>query len=80
MRAARSLRTELANARQGESVFHYVLVSERGQVVEDFTGLLFESAAFSAMALTRLGFGECFCHNVVFFRWLLLFGLIDKVV
>jgi hypothetical protein len=55
------LQNELADARQGESVFG-VLVSERGKMVEDFDSLLFGETVFVGKETGDLGFGECFCH------------------
>jgi hypothetical protein len=49
-------------------------------MVEDFARLLFGELRLVSDRGDELGFGECFSHNVDVFRWLLMFGLVTKVV
>jgi len=53
---------ELANAREGEGVLG-VLVSQRGNVIQNFNGLFFGELRLLGDEGGDLGLGECFCHN-----------------
>ena len=69
------LEDEFADAGQREGVFS-VLVSERGQMVEDFASLLLGERGFFSDRGDELGFRECFSHNFIFFDGVLSFCLI----
>ena len=65
-RAARLREHELADAGQREGVLR-VLVSERGNVFENFAGLLLGNFSLFGDERGELSFGECFCHSLVLF-------------